>query len=169
MNTTHIHLLLNHVSILAALFSVFIYITGTIRKNNSIKNTALIGFVLAAITAIPVFLTGEPAEESVEHLPGVLESVIDSHEDAAEIALWLIEITGVFALAGLFSQKIKFVTTATFSLLMVVLSLVSSVSISYAGYLGGKIRHSELSSTTIGNGTNEDGQGEAGEKGEDED
>lgn len=164
MNPTHIHLMLNHVSILAALFSVLIYITGTIKKNYSIKNIALTGFVLAAIAAIPVFLTGEPAEESVEHLPGVLESIIDSHEDAAEIALWLIEITGVVALAGLFSQKLKFVTTTTFSILMVVLSLTSSVSISYAGYLGGKIRHTELSSATTGNGI-ESGQ----ENEEDED
>lgn len=163
MNGTHIHLLLNHVSILAALFSVFIYLAGIFKNNVSIKNTALIGFVLAAISAIPVFLTGETAEESVEHLPGVLESAIESHEEAAEIALWLIEITGVVALAGLFSQKIKFVTNSAFSVLMVVLSLVSSVSISYTGYLGGKIRHTEVSSSTIANGTNEAGQGEADE------
>lgn len=164
MNLTHIHLLLNHVSILAALFSVLIYIAGIIKKNDPIKNTALIGFVLAAIVAIPVFLTGEPAEESVEHLPGVLESAIESHEEAAEIALWLIEITGIVALAGLFSKKIKFVATTGFSLLMVTFSLVSSVSISYTGYLGGKIRHTEISSTTIGNDTNEGGQGEAEEE-----
>ena len=50
---------------------------------------------------------------------------------------------------------------------MVVLSLCSSVSISYAGYLGGKIRHTELSSTTISKGANEGGQGEGGEKDED--
>ncbi len=167
MNGTHIHLLLNHVSILAALFSVLIYITGYIKKNDSIKSTALTGFVLAALTAIPVFLTGEPAEESIENIPGVLKSAIESHEEAAEIALWLIEITGIIALAGLFSKKIKFVTTSTFSILMVVLSLCSSVSISYAGYLGGKIRHTELSSTTISNGANEGGQGEGGEKDED--
>lgn len=71
MNTTHIHLLLNHVAILGALFSVILLLAGMFIKSDILKKTALLGFVLAALASIPVFLTGEPAEESVEHLPGI--------------------------------------------------------------------------------------------------
>lgn len=146
MNSVHIHLLLNHVSIMAAIFSVLVFAYGFFRRNSSVINIALAGFVLAALAAIPVFLSGEPAEEAVEHLPGVVEAVIEEHEEAAEIALWLIEISGLAALTGLVMRANQFFTGKVFYGLMLVLSLVSAGSISYAGYLGGKIRHTEIAS-----------------------
>lgn len=169
MNPTHIHLLLNHVSIMAAIFSVLLFIVGFRLKNSSVINVALGGFLLSALAAIPVFLTGESAEESVEELAGVLKSNIESHEDAAKIALWLIEITGIAALAGLFLKKVKFVSSASFGIVMMLFSLCSTVSIVYAGYLGGKIRHTELSVSSVTQGTNENEKGESAEEEEDKD
>lgn len=144
MNPVHIHLLLNHVAILAALFSILIFIYGFIRKNETVKNIALTGYVLAALAAIPVFITGEPAEEAVENIPGVLESIIEQHEEAAELAIWLIEITGLLALGGLLLRKFKFFSSTAFAAVLLLISMISAGTISYTGYLGGKIRHTEL-------------------------
>lgn len=147
MNPVHIHLLLNHVSIMAAIFSVLVFAYGFFRKNSSVINVSLAGFVLAALAAIPVFLSGEPAEDAVEHLPGVVEATIEQHEEAAEIALWMIELSGIAALAGLVMRANRFFTGKVFYGLMFILSLISAGSISYTGYLGGKIRHTEIAAS----------------------
>lgn len=163
MSPVHFHLLLNHVAIMAALFSVPVFLYGLIRKNETIQNVSYAGFVLAALTVIPVFLTGEPAEEAVEKLPGVLESAIEQHETMAEIATWLVVITGIIALGALLRNKIRFFRSPVIVVAMVFASLAAASTIGYTGYLGGKIRHTEIAGAqTIipGNG---------GENGNDED
>lgn len=144
MSPVHLHLLLNHVAIMAALFSVPLFLFGLIRKNETIQNVSYAGFVLAAIAAIPVFLTGEPAEDAVEKLPGVLESIIEQHETMAEIAIWLVVVTGIIALGALLRSKIHFFRSRVIVLAMVVASIASASVISYTGYLGGQIRHTEI-------------------------
>lgn len=145
MNTTHVHLLLNHVSILGALFSAVVFAWGIFRNDKSIRLVALVGFIVSALAAIPVFTTGEDAEEAVENLAGVSKSLIESHEDTANVALWLIEALGLFSLIILIGERLqwKFVSKITLPLLL--LAVVAAGSISYTGYLGGKIRHTEIS------------------------
>lgn len=155
MNAVHLHLLLNHVAIMGVIFSTIIFLYALFRKNESVKNVGLAGFVLAALAAIPVFLTGEPAEEAVEHLPGILESLIHDHEEAGELAIWFVEATGALALLGLLFRKMKFFSGPMFAILMVLVSLAASISIGYTGYVGGQIRHPEVS------GVVQEGQPEA--------
>ncbi len=93
-----------------------------------------------ALIAIPVFLTGEPAEESVENLPGVSEALIGQHEDAATWALWVMEALGLLSLAALLfafkgEQTKKTLYGAAFALSLVTFGLMG-----YTGYLGGQIR-----------------------------
>jgi hypothetical protein len=163
MNLTHLHLMMSHAAIMAALFSAILFLFGFFRKNESIKRVALVGFVFAAISAIPVFLAGETAEELVEDLPGVLEAAIDTHSDFATFSLWMIEIAGIAALASLLLKNVAFFKNSTFALTMVVISFVSAGAISYTGYLGGQIRHTEISSNAkVQTGVQGGEQGEAG-------
>ena len=73
MNWAHIHLLSNHIPVLGALFGLLLLAWGTLRRNEAIQRAALATFVVAALFAIPVFLTGEPSEKAVEHLAGTGE------------------------------------------------------------------------------------------------
>src|ERR1051326_6858902 len=83
MDTVHLHLLLNHVPIVGTFIGLMICITSFFIKDQWIRRIGLSVFVFAAACAIPVYLTGESAEEAIEHLPGVNESLINKHEDAA--------------------------------------------------------------------------------------
>jgi hypothetical protein len=148
MNATHVHLLLNHVSILGALFSVVVLIWGIIGKDKSIRTVALTGFVLSALAAIPVFFSGESAEEAVENLAGVSESLIESHEETANIALWLIEAAGLLSLITLVGDRLKWKFASAMPLPVLLLAIIASGSIAYTGYLGGKIRHTEISAAS---------------------
>ncbi len=142
MNYAHLHLILNHIPVLGTIFGLLILAFGFIRKSDEVKQTALGIFILSALMTIPVYLTGEPAEEIVENLAGVSEAIIDQHEDWAYYALILMEITGALALLNLiffhrsFAKKFLVVTTLS--------SIIAVGSIIWTANLGGQIRHSEI-------------------------
>ncbi len=151
MNQTHIHLLLNHFPIIGTLFGSCLLLWGIIKKNDQTKSISAFILAAMALIAIPVFLTGEPAEESVEHLNGVSENMISLHEEAAEIAIWLMGITGIISLAALLMAWKKHKQANIIFLLAFILSAVCFGSMARTGYLGGQIRHTEIAN---GNSTN---------------
>lgn len=154
MNLTHLHLLLNHFPIIGTLIGSSIILCGIIRKQQQAKSIGAAIILVMAIIAIPVFLTGEPAEETVEHLQGISKSLIHDHEEAAELALWIMEIAGLFSLLSLFFQIKKSSIANNLFIITFVLTLISFGLMARTGYLGGQIRHTELS-TINGSVSNE--------------
>ena len=157
MNSTHIHLLLNHFPVIGTLIGSGLLLLGILKKNDSIKSSASLILMLMAVMAIPVYITGEPAEESVEKLPGVLDSMIELHEDAAKIAIWLMGLTGVFALAAIIFQMQKMQLAKHAYIFVFVFSLISFAAMARTGYYGGQIRHSEIRSGVALNSQSEQG------------
>lgn len=152
MNQAHLHLLINHLPILGALFGLLILAGGFFLKNNTLKRTALGIFVLSAIFAIPAYLTGEGAEEVVESLPGVTENLIEVHEDIANIFLWMVGALGLISLATLYTDlKSKKVAPMLYALTFVA-AIGTMVFAQRVGSSGGEIRHTEIRSgaTTAG-------------------
>lgn len=146
MNSTHIHLLLNHFPVIGTMIGSLLLIWGIYSKQNNLKTIAAVVLAAMAIMAIPVYLTGEPAEEAVENLPGVSETLIGMHEDAANIAIWLMEITGIFSLVAIFIQMKHSAKASSFFMLAAVFSIISFAAMARTGYYGGKIRHTEIRS-----------------------
>jgi len=167
MNAVHIHLLLNHFPIIGLLVATALLIWAVLRKNVSLQKTASVIIIAMALIAIPVFLTGEPAEESVEDLQGVSEQVIEEHEDAAKFALILMEITAVTAIGALVISKNKEALAQKLLYGVTMLSVVTCVAMARTGYLGGQIRHSEIRSAAVqiqGEQPNEKGKAESQEQ-----
>jgi uncharacterized membrane protein len=144
MNTTHLHLLLNHFPIVGSLIGSALLLWGIVRKQNNLKSAGAAVLCCMAVIAIPVYTTGEPAEESVENLPGVSETMIELHEDAATIAIWLMGITGILALAALVMAGMKKTAAAFLFIVSFVLSVISFGAMARTGYYGGQIRHTEI-------------------------
>lgn len=91
-----------------------------------------------------VYVT-DPAEEVVEHLPGVMESFIEAHEDAAMFSLVLTLITGAAAFIALWFQKNPM--KSRFANVGVVgVASLAVLSLLYTANLGEKVRHTELHS-----------------------
>lgn len=141
MSPVYFHLLLNHVAILGVVFSFVILAVGSLISQRILIRTALIGFVFSALIAIPVFLTGEPAEEAVEDFPGITRELIHSHEDAADFSIWIVEILGLLSLVTLFAAERYQRTLMT---ILMIFAFLSAVSLTYTGLQGGQIRHSEI-------------------------
>ena len=143
MSATHLHLILNHLPILGVPFGVVLLLLGVHRNNRDLKQVALGVFVIAALCAIPVYLTGEPAEETVEHLAGVSEMLIERHEDLAKLAMASVSALGLASLAVLLGwRKDDYPTPALTGIL--ILSLVTAGALALTGAAGGAIRHSEI-------------------------
>lgn len=169
MNSTHIHLLLNHFPIVGTMIGSLLLLWGIVSKQINIKTTAAVVLTAMAIAAIPVYLTGEPAEEAVENLPGVSDALMEMHEEAANLAIWLMGITGVFSLVAIVLQMKQNPKAASVFLLAGVFSIIS-LAMARTGYYGGKIRHTEIrSAQEVGSTQTTDSENEAignGKKGE---
>ncbi len=144
MNATHLHLLLNHVPVLGTAFGLLLLTLALWKHSDDLKRAALGLFVISALAAIPTYVTGEPAEDTVKSLPGVGHSLIERHEDAAAVALGGVLALGIAALAGLTVFRRQRPVPPWFCMMTLVGGLLVSGVMGWTGSLGGQIRHSEI-------------------------
>tara|TARA_R110002111_G_scaffold151656_2_gene218364 strand:- start:515 stop:1003 length:489 start_codon:yes stop_codon:yes gene_type:complete len=146
MNDVHFHLVVNHLPIVGVLIGLLVLLAGLIMKKPQIKSTALGIFIFSALTAIAAFLTGEEAEEIVENLSGISETLIHKHEEYAELFLATMQILGVVSLITLFLQYKKLSFSKYGFVLILLLSMASIGVAKYVGTSGGEITHIEIRS-----------------------
>jgi uncharacterized membrane protein len=151
MNPAHIHLVLNHIPLFGALAAAVLFVVALLRRQQGLARGGLVVAVLTAIVGLVVYLTGEPAEELVENLPGVSEAVLESHEEIALVATVVLGVYGLLALGGLVAFRHG--VTMRVTRILMVLSLVPLAAIAYTAYLGGQVRHSEIRSAGGGGET----------------
>ena len=161
MDATHLHLILTHFPIVGTIIGVGILAYGQFSKNNGIIKVALITFILMAIFTIPVFLTGEESEETVEHIAGVSERLIGDHEELAEKAIFLMGLLAALSAISFFAIMKKLSFARTITLVTLIVSLVTFGVFVQVGNLGGQIRHSEIR-TNNPNEINKQGETEKG-------
>ena len=143
MSGPHIHLLLNHIPVIGMLIGLVIFTLGVWRKNDSWTRLALGLFAAVALVAIATMLTGESAEEAVENLPGVSESLMETHEDAAKLAAIGAYVLGAISLVALLWVRRRPLPRALTVTVLPIVLLVSGL-MAYTANLGGQIRHTEI-------------------------
>lgn len=148
MNLAHLHLLLNHFPIIGTLVGCAILVWGIISSDNKIKNIAVWLILIMSLIALPAYFTGESAEESVENLAGITESSIESHENAALIAVILHSFAGFFALLTLAASHWKSQLIKPLFLIFTLATFAAASAMIFTGLTGGKIRHSQGGQTT---------------------
>ncbi len=144
MNPAHLHLILNHIPVVGLGAALLLLFYAMARKNDELKRVVLAAFVLLALVTIAVYLAGKAAEDSVEHLPGVSEAIINRHQDAATVSLVAIELLGAVSLAGLIFSRRSNSLLRWFAVISLVISLVAAGLITWTANLGGQIRHTEI-------------------------
>ena len=172
MDSTYFHLAMNHFPVIGSIFGMVILAWGIFRGNEEVKNLGLAAMILTALVAIPVFLTGEPAEENVEKLPGVLESVIEQHEDFAKFALTAAIASGVAAFCTLIYGRFRSghgVAGRSLAIVTLALSIATVGAMSWTAKLGGVIRHTEIRAGAPSEVQPADGQKEDRRKDDDDD
>lgn len=145
MSGAHLHLILNHIPVLGAVFGLLLLSYGVWKRNDGVVRASLGSLAVVGLAGLAAYLTGEPAEELVEHLPGISESILERHEDAAYLATIGGGVVGLIALAGLLFHRARPVGSG-FSAVMLLLTLGSFGGMAWTANLGGQIRHAEIRS-----------------------
>ncbi|MBN8666216.1 MAG: hypothetical protein J0M30_01855 [Chitinophagales bacterium] len=169
MSSVQLHLALTHVPVILSFIAFIILLVSFFIKNETVAKVSYYLLVFASITAIPVFLTGEGAEEAVENLPGVSEAIIEKHEGLAKFALIAISASGLVSLVVLFLSKPQALVRLG-KIVILLLAIASSALMLQTAHLGGQIRHTEIRSAAVGqNGEGNTENGGAKESGNEDD
>lgn len=150
MNEAHLHMLVNHFPIIGTIFGVGILIAGSIFKNNSVKNTAYVLFIITAVFGFASMTTGEGAEEIAEELPSVSHKIIHEHEEIAEKLALVLYALGAISLLGLYLNIKKHAKASFANYFAIVLGAVSIYLAQQTGTTGGEIRHTEIRENVSG-------------------
>lgn len=147
MSIVHLHLWLNHVPVVGSIIGIALLGYALVRRNSEISKLSLALFAVLGVVAIAVFLTGEPAEEVVERLPGFSQSITESHEELARLSTIALVGFGVLGLAALayFRRRLlpRWVAAAGLAISLTIGGMLAATA-----NLGGQIRHSEIRSGT---------------------
>ena len=171
MNSVQMHLALTHVPVVLSLVGLIMLVVAFFIKNSTITKTSYILIVIAGIAALPVFFTGEGAEEAIENLPGVSEAIIERHEDVAKLTMISIAVAGLAALTALFSFR-RQIATRVSKVVVLLLAIASGGLMAQTAHLGGQIRHTEIRNSVAFQNGNENGgqnEGNAGQQQEEDD
>ncbi|MBS1519249.1 MAG: hypothetical protein JSS91_14280 [Bacteroidetes bacterium] len=145
MNGAHLHLILNHIPIIGSLFSIFILIIGIIKKSDDVKKVCMLVIIFTALLTIPVYLSGEKAQEKIEgNYDDVAEDMIEPHEDFALYSFIAMDIVGAMALISMFLFRKPKLLPNSFAFLMLALLIIVNGMMAYTGNLGGRIHHPEI-------------------------
>ena len=150
-NTSHIHLLLNHVPTTAFFVGLVLYVIAMLSGSDAMKKAGLGIFFMVAVVTIATYTSGNAAEAFLhgigvksEFPPNVVAAAIREHEDAALWATVFMEITGFFAWLALWQWRSVKKLPAWNLPLILVLALASFSMMSRTAYLGGHIGHVEI-------------------------
>ena len=148
MNAAYFHITLVHIPVILTPLGVVLLAIAHLRSALPLARVALGVIIAASVIAVPAFLLGEGAEEIVEHLPGISESLIEQHEESAEIALYLTIASGLLSLITWFAiSRAAWLERALLAVTFIT-SLLASGGLAYTAYRGGMIHHPEIHTQT---------------------
>jgi hypothetical protein len=148
LDAAHLHLMLNHVPVIGAPLLLLLLTIGLLRRSRELVTISLLLVVGLALVTGLVYLSGEPAEELVEHARWFSDSLAEEHEEQATISLVAAVVTGVLAGAALaFRGRPR----AALWLPRVVWGglALSTLLLGWTAWSGGQIRHEEVRAAVV--------------------
>jgi len=146
MNWPYVHLTTNHFPIMVTAFGILVLACALVTRRRAAWMYALATLAIAGLSAGPVYLTGNEAEDAVESMKVAQPARINAHEENAELATWFMLGMGVISAYGLWRMRrspqdeqprvwLRGVVAAT--------ALAGMATITLAAHSGGKIAHGD--------------------------
>ena len=76
MNLPHVHLLLNHWPIIGTFIALGILFLALVSRSEDLRQISLVIFSLLALAAIPVYLSGNAAADTIKTLPDFPQALV---------------------------------------------------------------------------------------------
>lgn len=147
MDPQLLHLRLNHLPVVGVFWTLPFVLIAALRPGRPALLRAHGLTVLLGVTTLIAYLSGDPAEEKIEHLAGVVESSLEAHEEAAIWAVVLGIAAGVVGLAGVwaaFSRRLSVARGLAWAATLIL--VIEMGSLIQTATLGGQIHRPELAS-----------------------
>jgi uncharacterized membrane protein len=154
----YLHLALNHVPVVGSLFALALLVAAIARRSGELGRASLATLVVIGLAAIPTFLTGDPAHEIVEEIPGVSRRAIHEHEQAGQFALIASEVVGALGLFGLVRYRGARPLPRALLVAALVLTLWLCAVMARTANLGAAIRHPEMHGAPVVGGEEHEGR-----------
>lgn len=143
MNGAHWHLMLNHFPAIGGIFSALLLLASFLFKSAPFRKAGLSLLIISGLIAIPALLTGEGAEDSLKAI-GQKNNLIHPHEEAAEVAFWVLEATAILGLLAFLMAFRKEDLSKKLTAITFIGTLIATGLFLNVNNLGGKIRHTEI-------------------------
>lgn len=144
MSAAFFHIAWVHIPVLGVLLAFVLFLATARRPHGELRRFSLLLFVGCALAVVPAYLSGEGAEEIVEHAPGVGHAVIEAHEEMALIGASFTVAAGVLALALGVGFPLASAARTWLGRGLAVIGLAATVLMALTAHRGGLIRHPEL-------------------------
>ena len=144
MDWAHIHIMINHFPVILTVTGAAAVLLAVGRPRRGVWLYAAVSLAMAALTVIPTYFTGEPAESALNRPWYVARGAIHTHENAAKIAALLVVLAGLVALVAwrrLVRYPRELRMPGGLRAAVVATSLAAAAAIGYASLLGGRIVH----------------------------
>jgi uncharacterized membrane protein len=144
MDWDHVHIMINHFPVILAVTGMAAALLGLIRGKRGVWMYATASLTLAALTVIPTYFTGAPAEHALNKPWWLARGTIHSHEESALVSAALVVLAGLVA-AFAWRRLVRYPREVTLPgglrASVVITSVVAAAAIGYTSLLGGRIRH----------------------------
>jgi len=152
MDPTHLHLLLNHVPTVGFGIGIALFILALLWRSNDLKQASLVVFVVVALVTIPTYVTGNAAQIKLQDQGAIgtaestrtTQTLVQTHEGAAFLALTFMEITGALAWLALWQFRRSSALSNGMAGSLLVLCLITLALTALAANVGGHISHPEI-------------------------
>lgn len=104
MDTSLLHPMIVHFPIALLIVAFAFDLAGLIARRTSLTQAALYCQVLGALGAVAAYLTGERAEEAVEHLASA-HTVLERHEDLGRLLMYAAIAVAVIRIGLVWKRK----------------------------------------------------------------
>ncbi len=131
---SHVHPMLVHFPIALLILGFLAEVAGLASKKKFFGDAAFLLLLTGALGAVAAVLSGSFAAGGLEEA-GTLKNAVETHESAAELAMWLGIIAAAFR-SGLVLMK-KY--SGTLKYVSAVLFLAAVLAVARAGYYGGEL------------------------------
>ena len=140
----HIHIAINHFPVILAVVGTASALIGLVTGRRGFWLYGVASITLAALTALPTYFTGGPAEHALNHPWFVARDAIHEHEDSALISTILLGLAGV-ASAVAWRRIVRYprelAMPGWLRSAVLLTAIAATASISYTALLGGAIVH----------------------------
>ncbi len=134
LDATHIHPMIVHFPIALLIIGFLSDATGVILKKEFFSKAGFYLLILGTLGVAAAYISGNIAGGGITEA-GTLKQALETHEDAAEISLWLMVGTALIRIGLVLTKKYL----GAFRWAALLIFLVGVLSIARTGYYGGEL------------------------------